>query len=156
MKPVEVQPVFLMYAFRYALGRMTYAVGSVADTLIAYRDELDPQWREQIVEDIERAIAGGHAGMDMDVRQWERVAAAMRGERVRPTPQFTGFWEAQGPEFEAEVRTTLGPVALDDVMGRLYNRLHELPAGVNVRIDLISWGDVGEDASEPVEGREEL
>lgn len=79
MKPIEVQPVFLVYAFRYALGRMTYAVSDVAEALIVHRDALEPMWRQQIVEDIEAAIAGGHAGMLQDTDQWRRVQRAMVG-----------------------------------------------------------------------------
>lgn len=77
MKPVEVQPVMLMYAFRYALGRQTYAVGNVADTLIANVDALRPDWREQIVRDIGEAIEEGRAGHAIDVERWTQVAEVM-------------------------------------------------------------------------------
>ena len=76
-RPVELQPVFLMYAFRYALGRMTYAVGDVGDALIVHRNALRSDWRYQIVRDIEEAIAEDRAGMPGDVEQWQRVARAM-------------------------------------------------------------------------------
>jgi hypothetical protein len=77
MRPVEVQPVMLMYAFRYALGRQTYAVGNVADTLIANVDALRPDWREQIVRDIGEAIEDGRAGHAIDVERWTQVAEVM-------------------------------------------------------------------------------
>lgn len=77
MKPVELQPVFLMYAFRYALGRRSYAVGDVCDALIAHRDALAPDWRYQVVRDIDEAIAEGRAGEEIDVARWRKVRQAM-------------------------------------------------------------------------------
>lgn len=74
---VQVEPVFLMYAFRYALGRMTYVVSDVADALIAHRDALQPTWRQQIIEEITRAIAENRAGMPMDVDRWRSVLTSM-------------------------------------------------------------------------------
>lgn len=76
---VELNPVFLIYAFRYALGRMTYAVSDVGDALIANRDALTPDWRQQIVQDINNAIAGGYAGHACDIERWREVAKAMAG-----------------------------------------------------------------------------
>jgi hypothetical protein len=75
---VALPAVFLMYAFRYALGRMTYAVGDVADTLIANRDRLTADWREQIIRDIDQAIELGAAGHQCDVDRWTQVKEAMR------------------------------------------------------------------------------
>lgn len=68
----------LLMSFRYALGRRTAAVGYVADLLITHKDHL-PDWqREQIVADIWRAIADGHAGMGCDVTDWRRVAETLQ------------------------------------------------------------------------------
>lgn len=74
---VRLPPEFLMYAFRYALGRMSYAVGDVADALVDNIGKLRPDWRSQIIRDIEAAVACGRAGMQMDVERWRQVAAAM-------------------------------------------------------------------------------
>lgn len=49
---------------------------------------------------------------------------------------FTGFWDDG-----ESVATTVGPVALDDLMERLRARLEAMPAGTNVRIDLIAWDE---------------
>lgn len=49
---------------------------------------------------------------------------------------FTGFWDTG-----AEVATTIGPVPLDALLGRLRARLAAMPAGENVRVDLISYED---------------
>lgn len=78
MSDIKLPDVFLLYAFRYALGRMTYAVGDVADQLIAYRDILQPDWRRQIVQDIHNAIENGTAGQECDVERWRAVAEAMK------------------------------------------------------------------------------
>ena len=72
-----VHTMFLMMSFRYALGRMTYAVGMVADTLEANVDRLSRDWREQIIRDIGDAIEEGRAGMSGDVERWTRCAEAM-------------------------------------------------------------------------------
>lgn len=76
--PVPVDSVFLMYAFRYALGRQSYAVADVANTLLDYRGHLREDWRVQIVRDIDEAIAEGRAGADFDVKRWAEVADAFR------------------------------------------------------------------------------
>lgn len=76
-KTVVVHATFLMYSFRYALGRKTYCVGDVADALIQHRDVLTDDWRHQITEDIRIAIARDEAGAPSDVRRWEEVARVM-------------------------------------------------------------------------------
>lgn len=62
-----------VWAVRYALGRMTYAVNDVVDTLIAHRDALRVESRRVICRDIDEAIARGNYGMEMDRREWERL-----------------------------------------------------------------------------------
>lgn len=83
MDPLEVQgegaavllnPVVLMYAFRYALGRQSYAVADVANMLIANRESLRPDWREQIIRDIDAAKPNLTV---IDMGQWRRVKEAM-------------------------------------------------------------------------------
>lgn len=77
-KSADVDPVILMYAFRYALGRGTYCVGDVAGALITHVQLLEPDWRQQIVQDVELAIADDRAGDDRHVARWREVAEAMR------------------------------------------------------------------------------
>jgi hypothetical protein len=50
--------------------------------------------------------------------------------------RYTGFWDDG-----EHVRMTLGPMALDELIERLTERLRELEPGRKVRIDLISWRD---------------
>lgn len=76
---IELGPVFLMYAFRYALGRTTSAVADVADALIVNRDALTSDGRRQIVQDINNAVADGRAGQPSDVARWQEVARVMAG-----------------------------------------------------------------------------
>lgn len=74
---IELNPVFLMYAFRYALGRQSYSVVDVASELVEHRDDLTADWRRQIVQDIKNAIENGDAGQQCDVDRWRDVARAM-------------------------------------------------------------------------------
>ncbi len=65
--------VTLMCAFRYALGRMTYAVSCVSNHLIENWDNFKPSEQEVIVREIKEAIKNNNIGMDCDKRQWERI-----------------------------------------------------------------------------------
>lgn len=73
---VCTDPIMLMCAFRYALGRGTYIVGWVADELIEHRLALRSQWRQQIVRDIREAIGEDDAGWGIDATQWRQVVEA--------------------------------------------------------------------------------
>ena len=70
---VQLDPVFLMYSFRYALGRQSYAVGDVAQALLDHAEEIRPEWRQQTIRDIKEAIADDRAGMQMDHKTWMDV-----------------------------------------------------------------------------------
>jgi hypothetical protein len=65
--------ISLFYTFRYALGRMTYAVGDAAELLVKYKHTLDDLTKNQIKKEIHEAIIEGRAGMEMDVAIWRRV-----------------------------------------------------------------------------------
>ncbi len=65
--------IALFYAFRYALGRMTYATYDVAELLLEYKDRLTSVNKEIIKREIERAIETGNAGMDCDIDSWVKV-----------------------------------------------------------------------------------
>ena len=69
----EVNEDMVFYAFRYALGRRTYAVGTVSDYLIDNWHRLKPQTKEKMLEEIRDAIKHKRAGMDMDVKMWQRI-----------------------------------------------------------------------------------
>ena len=69
-----------VWAVRYALGRATYAVDDVAETLIEYRSDLSLGTRAVIVRDIEAQLAAsnGQIGMKMDTDLWLKLRDAMR------------------------------------------------------------------------------
>ena len=69
----EVNEDMIMYAFRYSLGRMTYAVATVSDYLIDNWHRLKPHTREQIIEEIREAIKRDSAGMDCDINRWKSI-----------------------------------------------------------------------------------
>ena len=92
-KPHEAELEFnadiFFYAFRYCLGRMTYAVGVMAEYLIANADKIDEKHRHLIVSEITEAINNNSAGHQMDVEQWERVRARL-STPVKVTTFFVG------------------------------------------------------------------
>jgi hypothetical protein len=63
----------LFYAFRYTLGRMTYAVSTVSDCIIKNWDELSTNKQTLIQKEIIEAINSDNVGMDMDRIAWERI-----------------------------------------------------------------------------------
>jgi len=65
--------IVLFMAFRYALGRKTYAVSLVVDEIIDRWETLDDVDRTQYKKEIKEAIKEGRAGMTMDVIEWERI-----------------------------------------------------------------------------------
>lgn len=91
-------------AHRYALGRMSYIVGSVVDWLLAYRDRITEETKYVMVRDTVEALDRDCAGMDCDRKEWwkfvktmiadmseERRISAFRDARVsedwRPDPK---------------------------------------------------------------------
>ncbi|GAY12057.1 hypothetical protein [Pseudonocardia sp. N23] len=71
---ITVAPELLVYAFRYALGRRTYAVADVTQALREHRAALSVQTRRQVADEIRDAIRAGHAGSITDADEWDAVA----------------------------------------------------------------------------------
>lgn len=67
----------LFWAFRYALGRRTYAVEDVAAWIVFQAEKLSPGTRELMDKEIAEAIENDRAGMEMDVHTWLRVRVAL-------------------------------------------------------------------------------
>lgn len=65
-----------IYAFRYALGRMTYAPDEVANILIQNSDILSKRVRDLISTEIIKAINENGAGTEMDSELWSTVLLA--------------------------------------------------------------------------------
>lgn len=82
VSPYEID-CLVGWAFRYGLGRRSYAVGMIADAVIRHRRHLEPQTRDRLIAEIDEAIARGEAGMDCDVRNWQRVRAALTEDTPR-------------------------------------------------------------------------
>jgi len=73
MLPDNDLDAILFWAFRYALGRMSYVVDDLRIYLIKYKNELSKQTKDKIVQEIKKAIASNQAGMQMDVDCWNEV-----------------------------------------------------------------------------------
>ena len=69
----EVEENMVVFAFRYALGRKTYAVKEVSDYLIDNWHRFSPHTKDQIVRDIDRAIEINEAGHECDINAWKRI-----------------------------------------------------------------------------------
>lgn len=67
------QDILLFCAFRYALGRMTYVVGSIIDIFIANWDNMPKSRREMYKREIREAIRTNNCGEKYDIKNWERI-----------------------------------------------------------------------------------
>lgn len=65
----------MFYAFRYALGRQTYAVSHVSDYIISHWDDIDIRTQVIIKGEIYQAVDRGEAGNQMDIDSWIRILA---------------------------------------------------------------------------------
>ena len=74
---IEINPnelrTLLIYSFRYALGRKTYASQEMVDLVLKHWDFLEEQDIDLILKDIITAIAEQNYGMEMDLAQWQRL-----------------------------------------------------------------------------------
>jgi hypothetical protein len=70
---MKVNVDILFYAFRYALGRKTYAVSTVADCIKKNWDEIDENTKSVIIKEIKMAIENENAGMDCDKKKWNEI-----------------------------------------------------------------------------------
>jgi hypothetical protein len=72
--------IMLFCAFRYALGRKTYVVSTVANRMISKFNEIDPINRKKYVEEIDVAEKNNDLGWDCDINDWLRVRALFTPE----------------------------------------------------------------------------
>ena len=77
----------LICAVRYALGRMSYIVGEVAQYVFCKRKTLSKECIDIIIRDIEEELkrynaAGYKLGMDCDERTWKNLLEALKGESM--------------------------------------------------------------------------
>jgi hypothetical protein len=77
---VVFDPDIHFWAFRYALGRMTYAVSDVAMALHAHKHRLPERVRETICREITEAEERGGLGHECDQRAWIAVREALSSQ----------------------------------------------------------------------------
>jgi hypothetical protein len=68
----------IVYSFRYALGRQTYATSDMSNIIVKYWDDLREAEQKLIVKEIEQAIVENKAGWDIDIKSWQCVLAKGR------------------------------------------------------------------------------
>ena len=77
MKQILVEPIILLFAFRYALGRMTYApavvIGSIIENVEGFRTEHLKNMVNEIYET-------DSLGSDYDKYKWESFAEILEKE----------------------------------------------------------------------------
>lgn len=69
----KVNENYIMWGFRYALGRRTGAVLDVVETLNRVWEQLKPFTQQQIKEEIQTAISQERAGGKCDVESWKVI-----------------------------------------------------------------------------------
>ena len=72
----------VFFAFRYALGRKTYAVSTVVGFLQENWENLSYKCKSTIQREIKQAIKSGNAGDTMDVEAWEQIRSYNANLRV--------------------------------------------------------------------------
>ena len=75
----------LICAVRYALGRMSYIVGVVAEYVAVKQPELSKECINIIIRDIEEELKRYHdvgqtLGMECDERTWLRLLERLKGD----------------------------------------------------------------------------
>lgn len=77
------EEIVLTCAFRYALGRMTYVVDSVASEIERNASILPTKDLHLYEREIKEAIAEERTGMDMDTQRWLKCRAVILAEMKR-------------------------------------------------------------------------
>jgi hypothetical protein len=80
IKDVIDEDILMFCAFRYALGRRTYVVGSIVKILLDNWNTLSPTQQELYKKEIRAAIMKDRAGMQMDIDEWNKILALDCGE----------------------------------------------------------------------------
>lgn len=81
---METEEMILICAVRYALGRMSYIVGVVAEYVAVKQPELSKECISIIIRDIEEELKRYHRcgqtlGMECDERTWVRLLERLKG-----------------------------------------------------------------------------
>ena len=75
----DQQREMLIYAFRYTLGRQSYAPHTMMEIILANKDNLSEHDTKLIIREIDEAIADDMAGdPKIDARRWKATAEELR------------------------------------------------------------------------------
>ena len=69
----DLEQFVVVAAFRYALGRRSYAVSLISHWLIKNWNEIHKSDQDLIKKEIQYAIDHDSAGTDMDIEEWRKV-----------------------------------------------------------------------------------
>ncbi len=71
--PEHEQRDVLIYAFRYTIGRATYAVHTMVEVITYAWDDMDAHSKKLIKREIKEAIDSKRAGHLCDIEMWETI-----------------------------------------------------------------------------------
>ena len=74
---------FIIYAERYAIGRMTYVPSEVNDIILKYLPFIANNTLGVLIQDIELEADRDMLGMDFDKKMWLALLDTLRNERDR-------------------------------------------------------------------------
>lgn len=106
--------ILLFCAFRYALGRQTYVVGTVVNRLIREYLNIDPINQQKYVKEIDEADVKNQIGSSYDREDWMRVKALF-------TPENHCFVEAYLNAEDFENNKVYGTFAAVKHDGKYYS-----------------------------------
>ena len=72
---------FIIYAERYAIGRMTYVPSAVNDIILKYLPFIANNTLGVLIQDIELEANREMLGMDFDKKMWLALLDTLRNER---------------------------------------------------------------------------
>ncbi len=75
----KIKPELFFYAFRYALGRMTWVPGEVARMITENVALIPAKMHKQMIKEIDEAEARNGLGMDCDARTWKDLREVLKG-----------------------------------------------------------------------------
>ena len=78
---------FIIYAERYAIGRMTYVPSAVNDIIIKYLPFITNNTLGVLILDIELEADRDMLGMDCDKQMWLALLDTLKNERDRREPE---------------------------------------------------------------------
>lgn len=78
---------FIIYAERYAIGRMTYVPSAVNDIILKYLPFIANNTLGVLIQDIELEADRDMLGMDFDKKMWLALLDTLKNERDRREPE---------------------------------------------------------------------